>query len=142
MSLDYLVDTDEITSALESLPEPAHEGYPEMVDLAFTNGRLNPYRTVDYGSPFASFANRSISTEPIQPIDIRVIVSHVADDANLARRLQRNTVQELTGFKPTSNSGPLRLVGGGSYTRRYQQTGPIIYVAESYFAFVSNIELA
>jgi len=139
MTLNPYVEQELITARLESvMAQTVYEDVPDAVDTQYSNGLIIPYITVDYGMPFASAGGRSIAAEEKQPTDQRVIFSSVAGSNNTAREITSKIVNEMTGFKASANSGPLRLVGGGAYTIQVENK-PTEYVSEVYMLYASNM---
>lgn len=141
MPIDPIVETNIITAHVDNnFAQPVYEGVPDGTVTTYTNGKLNPYLSIDYGTPVATALNRSLGTEEKQPYNIRVIVACVAGTSNLARQLSSKAARILTGFEPNVNSGALRLVGGGGYTIQFDASKPTLYVSELYMTFIDNLE--
>lgn len=139
MTLNPYVEQELITAKLESvMAQTVYNDVPDAVDTEYVNGVIVPYITVDYGMPFASAGGRSIAVEEKQPTDQRVIFSSIAGSNGVARQITSRIVSEMTGFKPSDNSGPLRLVGGGAYTIQMENK-PTEYVSEVYMLYASNL---
>lgn len=142
MAIDPTIETDIITAKVDSeFAQPVYESIPDGTLTTYTNGKVNPYIAMDYGTPAATFEGRSIVGEAKQPFNIRVILSAVAPTSNLARKLTSKGARVLTGFQPSVNAGPLRLVGGGGYTIQFDETKPTVYVSELYFVFIDNLDV-
>lgn len=141
MAIDPTAETDLITSKLDvEFAQKVVEGYPDATVTEYVNGRLRPYLAVDYGTPVATAQNRSIGTEEKQPYNIRVSVACVSDTSNGARKLSSKAALVGTGFVPSSNSGPLRLIGGTSGTLKFDAASPTLYISEVWFMFISNLD--
>lgn len=107
-------------------------------EIPYENGKMVPYLAVDFGMPVASATGRSIAAESKQPTDQRVIVSAVSDDPTFTRQLSGRVARDLVGLEANSNTGPLRLIGGGGYTMPVAN-GPTQYVRDCYFLYLGNM---
>jgi hypothetical protein len=142
MAINPIIEQNLIVAELEArFTPPVYED--DQVSVSYTNGEISEYITVDFGSPVATYNNRSIGAEQKQPYNQRVIVGYVAGSKSAARAgassIAVGTPTGMTGFVPSTNSGPLRLVGGGSYTIAATAAKPIEFISEVYFLFTSNL---
>lgn len=110
----------------------------EGEDVQYQNGVMVPYLAVDFGMPVASATGRSIDQEQKQPTDQRVIVSAVSGDPTFTRQLSGRVARDLVGLVANSNTGPLRLIGGGGYTIPVTNA-PTQYVRDCYFLYLGNM---
>lgn len=138
MAINPIVEQNLIMAKIDAeFTQPVYEN--DQVKITYTNGVLDEYLSVDFGSPVATIAERSIAAEDKQPYVSRVIVAYVAGTKLAARTGASAVAGKLTGFTPNSNSGPLKLVGGGSYTLADSAAKPIQYVSETFFTFMANL---
>lgn len=114
------------------------DGFPEPGEMTWTNGVLVPYVIIDFGMPVATADGRSIAGEEKQPTVQRVVLSAVASSGKVAREIAGKIVQVGTGYMASSNTGPLRLVGGGQFTMQVENR-PSVYVSEVYYTYWSNL---
>ena len=142
MSVESFPDQELITAYFEGqLAQPVYDdGYPEPADMTWVNGVLTPYVVIEYGQPVGVADGRSISVEQDQPTIQRVAVSCVASSGKVAREIASKAATVGVGFVASANVGPLRLVGGGNFTQRVESR-PLVYVAEVYFTYLSNMEI-
>ena len=140
MTLNTYTDEQAILAEIESvMAQPVYNEVADGVDMVWLGDGtfLQPYIAVDFGSPVATAGGRSIAVEEKQPVDQRVIVAAVASSAEVVRQIAGRVVEQFTGFVPSANAGPLRLLGGGGYTLSIESK-PTVYVRETYFAFLGN----
>lgn len=141
MAIDPTTDANAVKTQLETaLTISVHEGVATGVATTYVNGVLVEYATIGFGSPVATATGRSLGVETQQPGTVRVIAGYVSGTAEGARTGGGSVVTALTGFVPSTNAGPLRLIGGGSYTIQEAATKPIRYVQETYFLFDVNMD--
>lgn len=142
MALDPVVEHDAITARLESvMAQDVYEDVADGVTQTWNDTFMVPYIAVDYGMPLASAGGRSIARENLQPTDQRVIVAACASSNRVARQVASRVVQQMTGFEPSDNAGPLKLVGGGAFTIQTENK-PTVYVSEVYFMYSANYATA
>jgi hypothetical protein len=114
------------------------DGYPEPGDMPWTNNILVPYIVIDFGSPVATTQGRSVAGEEKQPTSQRVVLSAVASSGKVAREIAGKIAEVGTGYSVSSNTGPLRLVGGGQFSQ-VVESKPTVYVSEVYFLYWANL---
>lgn len=114
------------------------DGFPEPGDMTWVNGVLTPYVVIDFGMPVATADGRSVAAEEKQPTVQRVVLSAVASSGKVARQIAGKIVEVGTGYMASSNTGPLRLVGGGQFTLQVESR-PSVYVSEVYYTYLSNM---
>ena len=121
------------------LAQTVYEDVPDATLMTYTaEGVLIPYVTVDFSMSTALGFGRSIAAEEKQPTEQSVVVSVVANSNRLARQICGKAVEDMTGFVPSVNCGPLRLFGGGNFTFAIENK-PTAYVAECYFRYFGNM---
>ena len=135
-----IVEQDLIVTAVGTLMTGTPVIEDDTTSTSYVNGQIAEYAFVDFGTPVATATGRSIVGEAKQPFNIRCTVAYVAGSRSAARA-GASKVAGLTGFVPNSNSGPLKLIGGGSYTLQDDSTKPIKYVSETYFLFTDNLDV-
>ena len=136
--IDPIVEQNLIIQQVATLMSPTLVIEDDNINTQYVNGVMAEYVFVDFGTPVATADGRSIAGEERQPFSIRVSVAYVAGSRSAARA-GASRVAGLVGFVPNTNSGPLRLVGGGSYTLQDDSTKPLKFVSETYFVFVDNL---
>lgn len=136
-----IVEQDLIVAQVTSVMSPIPVIEDDTDTTTYVNGEPAPYVFVDFGSPVATFDGRGITGEAKQPFTIRCSVAYVAGSRTAARAGAATVASLMTGFVASSNSGPLRLVGGASYTLEDDSTKPVRYVGETFFAFTSNMDV-
>lgn len=117
------------------------EDVPDATQIVYVNGEITAYITVDFSMPTSLGTGRSISVEEKQPTEQSVVVSVVAGSNRRARQICGSIVEQMTGFVPSVNCGPLRLFGGGNFTFAVENK-PTAYIAECYFRYPGNMSLA
>lgn len=140
MTVNPITEENLIVAKLDTdFAVPIHQGYADGALVSYVNGVLASYIAVDFGAPVATADGRGITGEATQPYEIRASVTYVAATQLAARTGRSSVVASLIGFTPNSNSGPLRAVGGGTYTIQDDSTKPTRYAAEAHFAFIDNL---
>jgi hypothetical protein len=140
MTLNPYADQGALTAyfTAQLAQDVLEDGFPEPGDQEWTNGVLKPYVVIDFGMPVATADGRSIAGEEKQPTVQRVVLSAVASSGKVARQIAGKIVESGTGFMASSNTGPLRLVGGGQFTQQVENR-PSVYVSEVYFLYWGNM---
>jgi hypothetical protein len=141
MTVAAFPDQELITAFfVAQLAQPVYDdGYPEPADMPWVGDVLAPYVVIEYGMPVSTADGRSIAAEEKQPTIQRVAVSCVASNGKVAREVASKVASVGVGFISSDNVGPLRLVGGGSFTQKVESR-PTVYVSEVYFSYLSNMK--
>jgi len=114
------------------------DGFPEPGEMTWVNGVLVPYVVIDFGAPVAAAGGRSIAGEEKQPTSQRVVLSAVASSGKVAREIAGKITEVGTGYMASSNTGPLRLIGGGQFGQVVENR-PTVHVSEVYFLYLGNL---
>lgn len=117
------------------------EEFPDGYLLGVQNGIPTPYYVIDFGSTIAAAEGRSLAPgEQAQPTTERVIITAVSSSKAESRAMS-NAMLALTGFKSSSNTGELRLVGGGGFTLPSTAAGrPTLYAKDTFWMWASNMD--
>jgi hypothetical protein len=140
MSLNPYSDQEALTAyfTAQLAQDVLEDGFPEPGDMTWVNGVLVPYVIADFGSPVSTTQGRSVAGEEKQPTTQRLVLSAVASSGKVARQIVGKILEVGTGYSASSNTGPLRLVGGGNFTVQVENR-PSVYVSEAYFVYWSNL---
>ena len=140
MAVNPVADQDLITAYFNAqLAQTVYDdGVPDPADMTWTNNALPPYVVIEYGMPVGATAGRSIAGEEKQPTVQRVGLSVVSSSGKFARQVGGKIADVGVGFEASANVGPLRLLGGSTFTVQVDSR-PTVYVSQVHFTYSSNM---
>ena len=140
MAVNPIADQDLITTYFNAqLSQTIYDdGVPDPADMSWVNNVLLPYVVIEFGMPVGAAEGRSIAVEQKQPTVQRVGLSVVSSNAKFARQVGGKVSEIGVGFTASSNVGPLRFIGGSSFTLQVESR-PNVYVSQIQFTYLSNM---
>jgi hypothetical protein len=138
MAVDPKAQQDLVVAHMSTL-FPGKVFEDDQTELSYVNGAPAEYITVDFGSPVPTGSDRGITGEETQPYVIRTTFGYVAASRTAARAGASQISAGMIGFVPGPGNGPMRFIGGGTYTLTEDTVKPTLYVSEVYMSFVANL---
>lgn len=143
MSFDGVAERRAINSRLGVLcGGRVYEGLQDEVDLErYADGKIKPYLTIVYATPFASQKERGLGVgESGQPHILRMTVTAFGGDASDVGDTVGEVIKLLLDFEPNgANATPLESKGGFSFGRRDAQSKPTRFAQSAFFTTTINM---